>query len=61
MCSKCVWEAHAMFVSMYVIYTYLLACFDSKKTCVLLMASATSSFLAASCSLMAFREDAVHA
>lgn len=36
-------------------WTYLLACLDIRKTCVLLMASATWSFLAASCSLMAFR------
>lgn len=40
---------------MHVVYTYLLACLDSRKPWALLMASATSSFLAASCSLMAFR------
>lgn len=54
--SECVWKACEMCVSMHVIRTYLLACLESRKTCVLLMASATSSFLAASCSLMAFRE-----
>ena len=36
-------------------WTYMLACLDRRNTSVLRMASATSSFLAASCSLMACR------